>query len=240
MDINEAGLQAIHSGLVNATSTSLEEHKTTHAMLRQCQSQMQTLVRNRVTFGTVEQSLRSASTHTRASGPTTLKTFVFWSYFHYRMPIGMLEIHMKKSREKKMSRHSAPRVCTVSEIAVEFVPPPWLSRVAINYSMKLTCDLISSQWHWGAKLEPLTVNCNLFFNNAIDNLDVEGVRISFAEGLAKPTDYVLDECGSPEPWYSKKTNTMWFNAPPNFEDEDMAHRYYLMLDFMIETGLPGQ
>ena len=232
MDMNEAGLEAVHSGLINAASSNLEEHKTTHAILRQCQSQLQTFIRNNVTFGTVERSVRSVSTHTGASDPTISETSVFWSYSHHRLLIGMLTICVKKIREKKTFRHSAPRVCTGSEIAVEFVPPPWLSRVAINYSMKVTRDLISSQWYWGAKLEPLTVNCNPVFINALHNLDVEGVHRSFAEGLAKPTDYILDPYGYLNPWY--------WSLRSGSKAEDVVRRCCLMSNFMMETGLPGQ
>ena len=70
----------------------------------------------------------------------------------------------------------------------------------IRYSMKLSHALIDSEWRWGATLEPLTVNYNPYFIKAIESLDVEGVRKSFATGLAKPTDYVL--ANSPVPWYS--------------------------------------
>ena len=242
MDMNEAALRAVHSGLIDATSSNLEENKTTHAMVRQCQSQLQTLIRNKVTFGTIERSVRSASTHTGASDHTTLETSVFWSYSHHRMPIGMLNIDVKKSRETKTSRKSAPRVCTGSEIAVTFVPPSWLSGVAFNFSMKVTCDLVSSQWYWGANLEPLTVNYNKVFIEAIEMADVEGVRRSFAKGLAKSKDYVLNRDGDLVPWYyliaQSHALTSAFRSVADFMD--VPRRCCLMLDYMMEAGLPGQ
>ena len=247
MDLNEAGFQAVHSGLIGTTSSNLEEHKTTHAMLRQCQSQFQTLIRGDVTFGTIEQSVRSASTDTGASDPTSLETSVFWSYYHHRMPIGTLTICVKKNREKEFSRQPAPRVGTGSEIAVTFVPPSWLSRVAFNYSIKVTCDLVSSQWYWGANLEPLTVNYNRVFINAIDYVDVEGVRRSFAKGLAKRTDYILGVCGHIIPWYQFMTDMFrpiefrpFYRLKSGYAAKNMVRRYCLMLDYMMEAGLPGQ
>ena len=235
MDMNEAGLQAVHSGLINATSSNLREHETTRAMLSQCQSQFQTLIRNKVTFGTIERSAKLASTHAGASDPTISETSVFWSQSFYRMPIGTLTICVKKIRETKPSRRSAPRVCTGSEIEVTFVPPQWLSRVALDYSMKVTCNMISSQWRWGASLEPLTVNCNSVFINALNSRDVEGVRRSFAQGLAKPTDYVIDKIGHPAPWYL----LIRLVYPPLHQAAEIR-RTFLMSDYMIETGLPGQ
>lgn len=208
MDMNEAGLQAVHSSLVTASSSSSEDHKATHAMLSHCQGQLQQVLRNNVTFGTVGNGKIWSTPRAGASNLISEST-VFWKYHHYRMPIGTLKIRLRKSRQSRNSSRSTPQICTESDIALEFVPPRWLSRVTIAYSMKLNHDLISDQWHWGATLKPLTVNYNPFFVNAVNNLDGEGVRRSFAEGLAHPTDYILDPNseyilemdGSPRPWY---------------------------------------
>ncbi len=201
MDLNEAGFQAVHSSLITASSSSAEEHKTTHAILGQCQGQLQQILRNHITFGTIGHSIHSPSIRPKALDHDTTEATVFWRYGFHRLPIGMLQICLHQTQHKENSRCSAAEVCTESEIAVKFLPPQWLSRIAIEYSMSLNWDLISSQWHWGATLRPLTVNYNPFFVNAVQNLDVEGVRKSFAEGLAKPTDYVLEGDGYPMPWY---------------------------------------
>ena len=202
IDMNEAGFQAIQSSLMTASSSSSEEHKTTHAMLSQCQGQIQQILRNHITFGTVEHSIDSPSKRHRAWEPTSTKTIVFWTYYSHRLPIGMLRIRLNQASKTTKSRRSSPQVWLESKIAIEFVPPLWLSNVLIKYSMKLSWDLNDSKWHWGANLKPLTVNYNPFFINAIKSLDVEGVRTSFATGLAKPTDYIINRHGRPVPWYS--------------------------------------
>ena len=201
IDINEAGFQAVQSSLISALSASSEEHRTTHAMLSQCQGQIQQLLRNHITFETIEHSGSSPSTQTAALKSSTTETTVFWSHRFHRLPIGMLWIDLNQTRHTRNSRRSTPQVCTKSKIAVEFVPPQWLSSVVVRFSIKMNCDLISSQWRWGATLTPLTINHNSFFLHAFRSLDVEDVRRSFAEGLAKPTDYVLDYYGEPAPWY---------------------------------------
>lgn len=201
MDMNEAGFQAVHSSLITTSLTSMEEHKTTHAILNQCQGQLQQILRNHITFGTVGHSIHSPSIRPKALDPDITKTTVFWGYAFHRLPIGMLQICLHQIRRRGNSRRSAAEVCTGSEIEVKFVPPRWLSRIAIEYSMSLNWDLISSQWRWGATLRPLTVNFNPFFVKAVLNLDVEGVRKSFAEGLARPTDYVFRNNRCPIPWY---------------------------------------
>lgn len=174
MDLNEAGFQAVHSSLIAASSSSSEEHKTTHAMLSQCQGQLQQIIRSHITFGTVEHSTHLPSTRPKTVDPTTTETTVFWEYRFRRLPIGKLRIRLKQTRHTSNSRRSTPQVCTESNMAVEFVPPRWLSSIMIKYSMQLNCDLIGSQLRWGATLTPLTINYNPFFINAIQNLDVEG------------------------------------------------------------------
>ena len=176
-------------------------------MLNQCQGQLQQVLRNHVTFGTVGNTVRLSTPRARSSNTIT-ETTVFWKYFSYRMPIGLLTIRLNESRQSKSSARSTSQVCTKSDIAITFVPPRWLSGVAINYSMKLNYDLISHQWRWGATLNPLTVNYNPFFINAVEKLDVEGVRRSFAEGLARPTDYVMGRWSEPRPWYEVRLQSV--------------------------------
>ena len=200
MDMNEAGFQAVHSSLVAASSSSKEDHKTTHTMLSHFQGQWQQVLRKHVAFGTLGDGVCSPTPCARTSNPIT-DTIVYWKDALYRMPIGMLKIRLNKRQQSKKSSRSTSQVCTDSEIALQFVPPRWLSRVVINYSMKLNNELISDQWHWGATLRPLTVNYNPFFINAVESCDVEGVRRSFAEGLARPTDFLLGTWGDLVPWY---------------------------------------
>ena len=197
LDLNEAGFQAVHHSLVAASASSSEEHKTTHTMLNQVQGQLRQVLRNHVTFGPVGNTVRLSTPRARALNTITEAT-VFWRYSSYRMPIGLLEISLSENRQSKSSGRSTLQVCTESDIAITFVPPRWLSGVAIDYSMRLSCD----HWRWGATLNPLTVNYNAFFIDAVKSLDVEGVRRSFAEGLARPTDYMLDWKSRPQPWYT--------------------------------------
>ena len=199
--MNEAGFQAVHSNLFATSSSSSEDHKTTHAMLNQCRGQLQQVLRSYISFEKNGNSVHLPTRCTRGSNTIT-ETTVFWNYSSYRMPIGLLEIRLKESRQKKSSGRLTTQVCTESAIAIEFVPPQWLSRVAIKYSMNLNHDLIRDQWRWGATLNPLTVNYNTNFINAVLSLDVEGVRKSFAEGLARPTDCLLSwRNDALEPWY---------------------------------------
>ena len=149
IDMNEAGFQAVQSGLMTASSSSSEEHKKTHDMISQCQGQMQQILRNYVTFGTVAHGEHSQSIRPRALRPAITKNTVFWNYYSHRFPIGMLRIRLKQTRKTGISGRAAPQVRMKSEFAVEFVPPRWLSNFVINCSMKLSRDFIDSQWRWG-------------------------------------------------------------------------------------------
>lgn len=232
IDIIERGFQAVQSSLITSSSSDSEEHRTTHAMLSQCQSHLQRLVRKHLTFGVAEDSIHLPSTRPKTLNPNTTETVVFWNYLSLRLPVGTLRIRLNQTRKTNNSRRSAGQVCAKSEIAVKFVPPPWLSSFAINYSMELSRNLINSHWRWGATLKPLTVNYNRFFINAVRSLDVEGVRTSFATGLASPTDYLANddayENGLIKPWYE----LLKLDGSPRCACA-------LMFDYMVKNGLPG-
>ena len=202
MDMNEAGFQAVHSGLMAASSSNLECHDTTHALLGQFGGWLQHIIRNRVTFGSPGDSVPTSVPRAKASSKAIVETAVFWKYSVYCMPIGMLTIRLLKTWQSRDPSCSTSQVCTGSDIALEFVPPWWLSRMAIRYSMKLSSDLLSKQLRLGATLETETVNYNPFFVKAVQSCDVNGVRRSFEEGLARPTDYILVRAHLLVPWYS--------------------------------------
>ena len=199
-DINEAGFNAVRTSIFAASSSSSEEHKETHAMLRQCQGQLQQIIRDHIAFETNHQNVHSPPTRAKAVRGTHTTSTVFWKDRRLRLPIGMLDINLSQTRQTKRSRRLETQVCAKSRLEVIFVPPLWLSSVVIKYSMNLCCDLISSQWRWGATLMPLTINENLFFRKAIRSLDLEDLRTSFSKGLAKSTDQILHR-GFPVPWY---------------------------------------
>ena len=199
-DIIEAGFKAVYSSILAANSTTSEDHKTTHAMLSQYQGQIQHIMRNHVTIEPVDRSVKSPPNRPEAVGDTTTTSTVFWNHRRLRLPIGLLNMNLSQTRQTKRSRPLGPQICVKSVLEVTFVPPRWLSSVVIKYSMSLCCDLISSQYRWGATLTPLTINENRFFREAIRSLDLEDLRTSFSKGLAKPTDHILYD-GSPIPWY---------------------------------------
>ena len=142
MDINEAGFQAVHTGLISAASSNMEEHKTTHAMLSQYQGHIQQMIRNHISFGAVDQRVHSSPSRARASVPTTMEATVFWKHSWHRTPIGMLKISLIQTRQTRNSRRSMLQECEESQIAVEFVPPWWLSTDSdqMQYQAELRFD----------------------------------------------------------------------------------------------------
>ena len=77
ININEASLEAIQSNLMTASSSNSEEHKTTHALLIQCQSQLQHILRKHITIGSLTHSGRSPSTRPNASDHIATKNSIF-------------------------------------------------------------------------------------------------------------------------------------------------------------------
>ena len=181
-DINDAGFRAVS------------------ARLSQIGVQLQRIQGDNIAFGVMRQSGPLLLNHSEDSNLVTLEAVVLWSHAHYALPIGTLQIRLNQTRHSESSSQLASQERTESVIKVTFTPPRWLSRFAIDYTIRLCCDLATSQWHWGATLKPLTVNHKPSFIKAIEECDVEGVRKCFKDGTAQSSDHILTKWG-PEPWF---------------------------------------
>ena len=190
IEITESGFQAVQSALVKEASLNRERHESTHARLRQHETLMQRLGKQ-LAFGDSKNCVRSSSSRSDEWGSTTRKT-TFYSKIHYHsLPIGKLHISIDHTRQCEDSENSSSPESTESSISVTFVPPKWLTCLAVNYRMKLDYNSIGDQWRWGVNLRPLTVNQNPFVIDALKTLDLGAIQKSFREGLIHPADYVL-------------------------------------------------
>ena len=203
IEINEAGFHAVQSALVTAASFNQEGHESTHAMLRQQETLMQRLGNHLALRGS-KNCVRSPTTRSDIWDSTTPMTTVYWKTLYHSLPIGILCISLYHGRDSKGSEDSKLPESSESSISVTFVPPKWLTCLAIDYRLKLGYDFISDQWHWGVNLKPLTVNQNPFVIDALKNLDLGAIQKLFREGLIRPTDYVLrnvPDCPWVSTWY---------------------------------------
>lgn len=199
IEINEEGFRAVQSALVTAASSNREAHESTNALLRRQDALMQRLG-NHLAFRNSRNCIRSSPTRSDTWCSITRKTTFYWKTRYHSLPIGRLRISIDQSRCYRGSEESASPESTESSIEVTFVPPKWLTCLAVDYRMKLNYDSIEDQWHWGANLRPLTVNQNPFVINALEKFDLVEIRKLFREGLVHPTDYVLTY-GNVWPWY---------------------------------------
>ena len=196
IEINEAGFQAVQSALVTAASFNQEGHESTHAMLRQLMQRLG----NQLAFGDSKNCVRSPRSRSDKWNSTTPKTTFYCKTYYHSLPIGRLCISKEQTRQREGSENSSSPESTESSISVTFVPPKWLTCLAVEYRIMLGYNSVGDQWQWGAKLRPLTVNQNPFVINALDTLDLRAIKESFSEGLIHPTDYVLyGTCV--RPWY---------------------------------------
>ena len=242
-------LNKISQQQTRVTSISEAGFRAVSVKLSQIGSQIQRIQRDQIAFAPTRNGVPSLSGRLKASNLVTSEATVFWRHDSYSLPIGTLQIIGEKVRRSKSSKHLASQDRADSVIKVTFAPPRWLSKFAIKYTMKLCHDLTTSQWHWGVKLQPLTVNHNPLFIEAIRSCDVEFVRKSFREGSAQKTDYFLTPWGL-GPWFkvilhlncqSRHTNSISQEFGirvhgPKFDNEKMLQ----MVEFMIKEGLPGQ
>ena len=200
IEINEEGFQAVQSALVTAVLSNRAEHESTHAMLRQQETLMQRLG-NKLASGYSNNCVRLPRTRSNSQSSTTSMTTVYWKTLYHSLPIGKLRISIDQTRRCRGSEESASPESTESNIEVTFVPPKWLTCLAVDYRMNLGYDSIGDRWHWGASLRPLTVNQNPSVTHALETLDLVAIQKSFREGLIHPTDYVLGCNDLVVPWY---------------------------------------
>ena len=200
IEMTNLGFQAVRSALVTAVSSNREEHHSTHTMLRRQEILMQRLG-NHLAFGNSKICVRSSRTRSDIWGPITPKSTFYWKTRYHSLPLGILRISICQARKYKGAENSASPDSTESNIEVTFVPPKWLTCLAIDYRMKLSYNSIEDQWHWGVNMRPLTVNQNPFVINALKSFDLRAIQKSFRDGLIRPTDYVLDSWGDILEWY---------------------------------------
>ena len=201
IEMTELGFQAVQSALVTAVSSNREEHHSTHTMLRRQETLMQRLG-NHLALGNSKTSVRSPRTRSDTWGPITPRTTFYWRTRYHGLPLGILRISICQARKYKGAENSASPESTESNIEVTFVPPKWLTCLALDYRMKLSYNSIEDQWHWGVNMRPLTVNQNPFVINALKSVDLGAIQKSFRDGLIRPTDYVLGRWGHILEWYS--------------------------------------
>ena len=200
IEMTNLGFQAVQSALVTAVSSNREEHNLTHTILRRQETLMQRLG-NHLAFGNSETCVRSSRTRTDTWGPITPKTTFYWKTRYHSLPLGILRISTCQARKYKDAEGSASLENTESNIEVTFVPPKWLTCLAVDYRMELDYNSIEDQWHWGVNMRPLTVNQNPFVINALKSFDLGAIQKSFRDGLIRPTDYVVSSWGAILKWY---------------------------------------
>ena len=263
---SRAGFQTVNSQLTNVESFNRARHQAVLGLLKgraqseevafravsaelsQIGGQLQEIKREQIAYGKMRKDTPLYSTHVGGSNVTISETTVFWRHDLYNFPIGTLQISMKQVRRNRHSKRWDSQDSTESVIDVTFAPSRWLSRFAIEYTVKLSCDLTASQWQWGAKLKPLTINHNPMFIEAVERCDVEGVRKCFREGIAHPTDYISDgwrlvpwsSVIIPENRQSRHTNPILQEIWSHCIRKNCIKAELRMLEFMIKEGLPGQ
>lgn len=200
IEMTESGFQAVQSALVTAVSSNREEHHLTHTILRRQETLMQRLG-SRLAFGDSRNCVRSSHSCSDAWGSTTQKATFYRQILYHSLPIGSLRVSIKQTQQCEGFQRSDSLKNTESNIEVTFVPPKWLTCLAVDYRMKLNYNSIGNQWHWGVSLKPLTVNQNPFIIRALETLDLVAIQKSFREGLLHPMDYVLWWGEDLVPWY---------------------------------------
>ena len=111
----------------------------------------------------------------------------------YVLPIGTLETE-KTTRYIRLTCPSIPQVYSESEIGFTFVPPLWLSSLAIRCSLSLRGYRLERET-LGFRLRPLNINHNSSLLGAIKSSDITGLQRLLNAGQVHPIDYLPNDYG---------------------------------------------
>ena len=200
MDVTEAGFQAVLSSFANVVSSNQGEHAATQAILNQFRGQLQQILRSCVTFALAGEKTNSSSACFRKSNIISKETVVFWKWHRYSFPIGTLELDLSQTQQSTRTRRSTAKNSTASKIRVTFVPPWWYSSYIFEWAMTFNHCQTNNYWRHSMNFKFPVINRNAAFIKAIGEGNVEDVLKSFQEGIARPTDLVLDSIGDIVHW----------------------------------------
>ena len=179
--------RAMQDRLDSGFTSTRRELETVRSVLSQVEQSLIPVAKSQVTSRLVGLSAKSTSSQQDMETVTKATSHIF------RLPIGSLLFTRKTAQIRKVSKRGRSKDCMKYSTHITFVSPSWLSNMAIQYCIALDHDLNVNQHYWGAHLQPLTVNNNPFFLNAIRNMDAKDLARAFEEGLATPNDYVLND-----------------------------------------------
>ena len=202
--MSEAGFQAIHAGIITAATSDQEGHRMTHDSLNEHKDLLQQIIRNQIAFGPTRLKAGASRGRPLSERKSEMMTTVLWNYPSYMIPVGKLNIQVRHTLQNEDSQSLASPRTTEASIAVEFIPPRWFCQAVIQYSIKVghTLNKFNGfRWHSDVTLNCMTINNDPSFIKAVRNADVKELRNAFEQGLARPTDYIIDDKALVYPWY---------------------------------------
>ncbi|KAL6721389.1 hypothetical protein ACLMJK_000492 [Lecanora helva] len=191
-------------------------------------------------IGQLNQSLmRQAGTHfnagSRGQGLASARYNQITAYLASRsihLPCGSLRF--ERTQMSKSSGKGVSTDHTESAIRFTFIPPSWLSNMAIESCITLDSMPVASQWHLGSRLKPFTVNTNPLFLHLVKKWDVVGLQKAFASGLAGPNDYISYKHDY-VPWFAKY---LTHGQVGKIDEVDRTHLLRSLSDLLIGGDRP--
>jgi hypothetical protein len=127
----------------------------------------------------------------RVHGPESTKAATVREIFRsYCLPLGQLSIRSIETRSSRISDDTDG--ASDARVEVTFVPPQWLSNTLLR------CNF--NNFHCTAhghppplfSLTPITINQSRQLSAALFSCDVSQLKYLFQNGLARPTDMIID------------------------------------------------
>ena len=109
----------------------------------------------------------------------------------YALPLGNIELKRGRRYRRSSSDQSTDDKLSQSEINITFVPPSWLSCLALRCSIQFHRHDLERET-LRTNLRPITVNHNPLLRETIDNQDIDGLQKLLRAGKVHATDHVVD------------------------------------------------
>ncbi|MCJ1388436.1 hypothetical protein MMC18_001283 [Xylographa bjoerkii] len=192
-NITLTGFQAVYSGLSKLESRQHQNITLLEQSHARIDDRFQRL-RNNLEVG----PLRSIIGPRRMGkeSKTSIVAAAYLTLHSYVLPFGRLQVKVLRKSLSSHSKETNDATSSISQVSFSFVPPHWLSDLAVRSNLDIFYNLNTDLPGLGFSINAVSVNHNPLVIQAIHTSNVVALQELFTAGLARPSDHVIDPtCG---------------------------------------------
>ncbi|MCJ1432871.1 hypothetical protein MMC27_002229 [Xylographa pallens] len=220
------GFQAVFSGLSTLESSGQQSNRLLERSNAGIEDYVQ-LLRSNLEVG---QFLPTTGPRRRGKGiKSGVAAAVYVTVHNYVLPFGHIHVQVSRKSLPSPSGETIDAASKISQVSFNFVPPRWLSNMAIRSTFDILKNAEADLPGLKFKMNPILVNRNPLVVEAIEILDVAALRQLFTTGLARPSDHVIGPLGSTRSLLDHFCTQAWFH---DLEEQKL----FEMFRFLVEAS----